>query len=125
MFSIHRLMASALQRCPPPTDHPALLVLGLGGGCLPTFFASQFPQATITAVDLDAAMVEVARTYFKLPEAVHTVVCDGVEYVKGLAERDEHVDYVFVDIDSKDMQSSASFPPMAFLSVCAVWVSEV
>ena len=94
-FSIHRCMASALLACPPLSASPRIVVLGLGGGCLPSF----------------------ARDFFRLPETVETVVMDGAEYVAKLKEEGKGVDYLFVDIDSKDLAENASFPPMQFLSV--------
>ena len=118
LFSIHQLMATSLLRCPPLTSSPSLLVLGLGGGCLPSFFLSQLPQAQVTAVDVDETMVELAKTYFKMPVEVTTVVMDGVKYVEEMAEKGKQVDYLFVDIDSKDNKGTPMFPPMSFLSVC-------
>ena len=116
-FSIHRCMASALLACPPLSPSPRIVVLGLGGGCLPSFFASFFPEAAITAVDVDKSVVRIARDFFRLPETVETVVMDGAEYVAKLKEEGKGVDYLFVDIDSKDLAENASFPPMQFLSV--------
>ena len=132
-FSIHRCMAAALLACPPATSAPRIVVLGVGGGCLPSFFHAFFPAARITAVDIDAAVVRVAREFFRLPEAVETVVADALEYVKALAARAEAVDYLFVDItgankidiDAKDPGENTSFPPMPFLSVGAAVVVEV
>lgn len=124
-FSIHRCMAAALLACPPTTPAPRIVVLGVGGGCLPSFFHAFFPAARITAVDIDAAVVRVAREFFRLPEAVETVVADALEYVKALAARAEAVDYLFVDIDAKDPGENTSFPPMPFLSVGAAVVVEV
>lgn len=110
-------MATSLLRCPPSTPSPSLLVLGLGGGCLPSFFRAQFPEAPITAVDIDETMMEIAKTYFKMPETVETVVMDGVKYVEELAAKGACVDYLFVDIDSKDSKGAPMFPPMPFLNV--------
>ena len=106
-------------------EQPRIVVLGVGGGCLPSFFHAFFPAARITAEDIDAAVVRVAREFFRLPEAVETVVADALEYVKALAARAEAVDYLFVDIDAKDPGENTSFPPMPFLSVGAAVVVEV
>lgn len=110
-------MASALLHCPPSTPSPSVLILGLGGGCLPSFLASQLPKASITAVDIDPTIIEIAHTYFKLASSVKTVACDGVKYVKDLGEKEETVDYLFVDIDSKEVNGKVSFPPLDFLTV--------
>ena len=71
----------------------------------------------MTAVDIDETMVDLAKTYFKMPAEVNTVVMDGVKYVEEIAGRGEQVDYLFVDIDSKDSKGMSMFPPMSFLSV--------
>ena len=123
-FSIHRCMAAALLACPPQTPAPRVVVLGVGGGCLPSFLHAYFPAARITAVDIDAAVVRVARELFRLPEAVETVVMDAQAYVAALAAREETVDYLFVDIDAKELGENTSFPPMPFLSVGAVTLAE-
>ena len=68
-------------------------------------------------MDVDKSVVRIARDFFRLPETVETVVMDGAEYVAKLKEEGKGVDYLFVDIDSKDLAENASFPPMQFLSV--------
>ena len=113
LFSVHMFMAGTLLLAPPPTS-PSILVLGLGGGCLPSFFVSQLPAARVRAVDLDPAVIDVARRYFDLPTQVEVEVADGIQYVETLQGP---VDYVFVDIDEKDRSGNASFPPIQFLEV--------
>ena len=110
-------MATALLHCPPLTPSPSLLVLGLGGGCLPSFLHTQLPEASITAVDIDNTIIDIAHQYFKLDTHIKTIACDGVKYVKYLEMKNETVDYLFVDIDSKDTHGNVSFPPMDFLTV--------
>lgn len=110
-------MASVMLHCPPLTPSPSILILGLGGGSLPSFLHSQLPDASITAVDIDQTILDIAHTYFKLATDITTIACDGVKYVKDLEMKNETVDYLFVDIDSKDTTGHVSFPPMDFLSV--------
>ena len=122
LFSIHQFMAASLLLSPPKTQSPNILILGLGGGCLPSFFKAVLPKATVTAIDIDAKIVEVARTFFKLPKEVKTVVQDGVQFVEEQVEHGGSFDIIMVDIDSKDVKSSFSFPPMPFLTVLTLCV---
>ena len=53
-------MASVLFVPEPKT----ILVIGLGGGTLPMAFHRLFNQTTIHAVEIDTAVVKVAKKYF-------------------------------------------------------------
>ena len=43
-----------------------ILVLGLGGATVQHYISQEFPEAKITSVDIDPAMVEIAKNYFNL-----------------------------------------------------------
>src|SRR5690349_204935 len=43
-----------------------ILVVGVGGGTLPTFLRRHYPDAAIDAVDIDPDVVQVAKAYFGL-----------------------------------------------------------
>jgi len=44
-----------------------VLMIGLGGGTVPTRYAQDYPHMQITVVELDPAVVDVARRYFHVP----------------------------------------------------------
>jgi spermidine synthase len=44
----------------------SLLAIGVGAGTLPAYLATALPHSTITAVDLDPVVLELARGYFGL-----------------------------------------------------------
>ncbi len=44
-----------------------VLMIGLGGGTVPTRYASDYPQMQVEVVELDLAVIEVARRYFQVP----------------------------------------------------------
>lgn len=119
-FSIHQFMAAALLLAPPRSASPRILVLGLGGGCLPSFLHASIPRAAITAVEIDETVAEIARKYFKLPEDVEVVVEDALQFVEKQQAAGKTYDVVIVDIDTKDLKATSSFPPVAFLTVCVV-----
>src|SRR3954469_9224725 len=60
VFEYLRMMMGALYLGPPPRR---VLVIGLGGGSLVTALESVLPQAHIDAVEVDPAVVRVAREY--------------------------------------------------------------
>jgi len=67
-----------------------VLLLGLGGGTLLALLASLYRGAEFRAVELDAAVIEAAKRYLGLSEAVvspASLTCgDAVEFVRHRAE---------------------------------------
>ena len=69
------------------------LVIGLGGGILPSLFSS-FGVAT-RVVEIDAAVLELAERYFAFdPTRVEVTIADGRQFLASTAER---YDYIFLD----------------------------
>ena len=60
-----KMMMAALLLNPAPGR---ILIVGLGGGSLPVALAALHPRADIDVVEIDPAVVEVARRYFGFPE---------------------------------------------------------
>ncbi len=61
-----------------------VLVVGLGGGTLPTFFRKQYPRMVIDTVDIDPGVVDVAKKFFGFREdaAMHAYVEDGRRFIE-------------------------------------------
>lgn len=58
--------------------HPRkILVVGLGGGAMPTFLRRNFPDATIDLAELDPAVMDVAKRFFFFAEDVNMKVHIG------------------------------------------------
>ncbi|VDM46087.1 unnamed protein product [Toxocara canis] len=59
------------------------LTVGLGGGCVNTFLRYTTENVNVTAVEIDASMVEVAKKFFGFieDERQHCVVDDGVHFL--------------------------------------------
>jgi spermidine synthase len=72
------------------------LVIGLGGGSIPSFLRKRFPQMQIDVVDIDPDVVEVARSHFGFREdaRMRVHVQDGRRFVEQTSER---YDLVFLD----------------------------
>lgn len=60
-------------------DARRVLMIGLGGGTVPTRYAQDYAPMAIEVVELDPQVLAVARGYFRLPrdDQVHVVVQDG------------------------------------------------
>jgi spermidine synthase len=71
-----------------------ILVVGLGGGTSARRYAEDFPRAHVTAVELDPALVDVARRYFGLPASVDVALGDGRSFLAGTTDR---YDLIVVD----------------------------
>ena len=72
------------------------LLIGLGGGAMVRFINHHFPEVRLDVVEIDPAMVAVARDFFGTREGPRTriLVADGFEY---LARASERYDLVLVD----------------------------
>ena len=98
------------------------VLVGLGGGGLASVLLQQdaYPALDrLDVIELDQAVVDVARRFFDFPESPKCVVTIG-EGVKELtrianAESPERRDVCILDVDAKDLTSPLSFPPAAFV----------
>jgi len=56
-----------------------VLIVGLGGGTIPSLLRKHYPKMTIDVVDIDPDVVAVAKKYFGFHEddAMHVRVADG------------------------------------------------
>jgi spermidine synthase len=72
------------------------LVIGLGGGTIPSFLRKRFPKMKIDAVDIDPGVVDVAKTHFGFREdaKMRAHVEDGRRFVEQSQER---YDLIFLD----------------------------
>jgi spermidine synthase len=76
-----------------------VLVVGLGGGTIPTALREVLPQAEIDAVEIDPAVTKVARNFFGFKDddklKVHEV--DGRVYVKRAIREGKKYDAILLD----------------------------
>ena len=71
-----------------------VLILGLGTGTFAEQCLEYFPGCSVTGVEIDEKIVNIAREYFDLPEEVNAVVGDGRAW---LTASDEQWDVIMVD----------------------------
>ena len=82
----------------------SILVIGLGGGSIPMTFADLFPSAQIDVIEIDDAVVKVAKEYFQFNESqnMRVFVGDGRPFIKRAGLRGEKYDYIVLDAFSGD-----------------------
>jgi len=95
-----RLNQSKLSKSSKPTKPFHMVQLGLGTGALTKFAHKHFPEAKVTAVDLNPAVIVAARVMFKLPapnEHLHLLETDALQYVTA-KKHQESIDLLQVDL---------------------------
>lgn len=74
----------------------SILVLGVGGGTVIHLLHKRYPQAHITAVDIDSTMIEIGKRYFALGGIPNlTLVCADA---KDFVEKKTKFDLIVVDL---------------------------
>ena len=93
---------------------PSVLIVGLGGGSLPSYIHQTFPLSNIHVVELDPAIADVAAAQFafKADSRLTLSVEDGLDF---LDNTDRKFNIIMLDVDSKDVTSGMSCPPPAFV----------
>lgn len=96
VFNYTRMMMGALYLNPVPRR---ILIIGLGGGTLPTALAGLLPAADIDIAEVDAAVVRVAERYFhfRAGPRVHVFEEDGRVFVKRALRNGQHYDLIMLD----------------------------
>lgn len=77
------------------------LLLGLGGGALIHYLHHHHPSTTITAIEVDETIIDIAKHFFYLPEDPRlNIICDDAS---GYFERETTTfDFILCDIYSSD-----------------------
>lgn len=95
-FDYYKMMLGALYLNPAPGR---ALVIGLGGGALPGALQRLFPALQMDVVEIDPAVVRVARKYFGFQPGPRTRVIeqDGRVFVKRALQQGLKYDLVLLD----------------------------
>lgn len=112
------MMASLLLRDPPRK----VLLIGLGAASLTRFLYRHYPQAHLTVVEIEPAVVAAARQFFKLPEdpkRLHLVIGDGAEY---MLSSDKKFDLILVDGFDEKARTGA-LETLPFYQACRAHLS--
>lgn len=107
-------------------DAPTHIVqFGLGTGALTKFCYRQFPDAQVTAVELNPAVITICQSMFKLPdedERLSIIEMDAMDYV---TDEDHHgtVDALQVDLYDATARGPVLDTP-EFYQACAALLKE-
>ena len=96
IFPYVRMLFAGLLANPEPER---ALMIGLGGGTVANVLVDVFPNITMDLVEVDRAVVKVARDYFDFREAENTEVhiIDGRVFTRRAVLRQERYDLVILD----------------------------
>ena len=96
VFDYIKMMLGALYLQPGPDR---VLIIGLGGGTLPTALARILPKAKIDTVEIDPAVVRVAQKYFSFRTTPTVTVSeeDGRVFVKRALKKGLKYDLIMLD----------------------------
>lgn len=91
-----KMMLGGLYVCPDPKK---ILVIGVGGGTLPMALSSMFQGAEIHAIEIDPAVITVAKRYFNFRPGKNTFVFeeDGRVFVKRAFKKGYKYDLIMLD----------------------------
>jgi len=106
----HTFMIGAMGAKPKAN----VLVVGLGGGVLPSYIVAKFPKVSVDCVEVDPLVARLAKDQFGLQESARlsVKVIEGAEFVKQQA--DKKYDVVIVDVDNKDSSIRMARPSRPF-----------
>ncbi len=97
-----------------------IVQLGLGAGALTKFCYRHFPDAHVTAIELNATVITTCEALFGLPpndDRLHVVQMDAMDFVTDSANR-AAVDVLQVDLYDEQAQAPV-FQSVEFYQACA------
>lgn len=97
VFSYTKLLMSSLLLLEKEPNN--ILIIGLGGGTMSNTLHELYPNANITNVEIDPAVINVARKYFDFIEndKVKTTAKDGRIFIKRAKLKQQQFDMVILD----------------------------
>ena len=102
VFNYTKLLFSSLLLLENPPEK--ILIVGLGGGTMSNTLHQLYPNAKIENVEIDPAVIKVARQYFSFFENdnITSKVQDGRIYVKRAAMKKQKYDWIILDAFNGD-----------------------
>ncbi|RBP82517.1 methyltransferase domain-containing protein [Marinomonas rhizomae] len=100
-FNYVKMVFSSLLYIDKPNN---VLIIGLGGGTLSNVIHQLYPNASINNVEIDPAVVKVARKYFHFIETnkVISTIQDGRIFIKRAALKQKKYDWIILDAFNGD-----------------------
>lgn len=91
------------------------LIIGLGGGGLPSFMHQTFPALLLDVVEIDSSIFDLAKECFGFcpDNRLKVFINDGLRHIDNVHEAT--YDIIMLDVDSKDTSIGMSCPPKDFV----------
>jgi spermidine synthase len=101
IFDYTQMMLAGLYLNPNPKK---ILIIGEGGGTIPTALQEMLPDAQIDLVEIDQAVDSVARNYFEFKPGpkMKVTISDGRVFVKRVMAQKPNYDLVLLDAFDAD-----------------------
>jgi spermidine synthase len=101
VFNYTKLLMASLLMMPEPKR---ILIIGLGGGTMSNTLAQLYPNSQIDNVEIDQAVIKVARNYFVFFENnnIKTYNQDGRIYIKRALLKKQQYDWIILDAFNGD-----------------------
>jgi spermidine synthase len=101
VFNYTKLLFSGLLLIEEPKK---ILIIGLGGGTMSNTLHQLYPKSVITNVEIDPAVIKVARQYFGFVENqnVSSVIQDGRIFIKRAILKKQQYDWIILDAFNGD-----------------------
>ena len=101
VFTYTQMMMAGLLLAPDPQR---ILMIGLGGGTLPLALNDLFPNVRVDVVEIDSAVVRIAREFFgfQSSERIKVFEMDGRIFTKRAIIRGDQYDLIFLDAFTGD-----------------------
>ncbi|MBL4822733.1 MAG: fused MFS/spermidine synthase [Colwellia sp.] len=101
VFNYTKLLMASLLVMPEPKR---ILIIGLGGGTMSNTLAQLYPQSQIDNVEIDQAVIKVARDYFGFFEnnKIKTYNQDGRIFIKRALLKKQQYDWIILDAFNGD-----------------------
>lgn len=96
VFDYARMSLAGLLVQPQPER---ILIVGLGGGSLPNALRKLYPNSQIDNIEIDEAVIRVARRYFRYQDdqRMRVFAEDGRLFVKKARRRQQQYDFILLD----------------------------
>lgn len=118
-----REMMAALLLRPEPEWPRKVLLIGLGAASLTKFLYRHRPQAKLTVVEIEPAVVAAARQFFKLPEDPKRLKIEIADGVAWLADCNKSFDLILLDGFDADARAGA-LDTLPFYRACRAHLND-
>lgn len=97
----------------------SVLLVGLGGGGLPTYIHTYYPHIKLDVVDIDPEIVTIATEWFGFQQDnnLQAHVADGLTFIQTEKDQGKKRHVIMLDVDSKDTTVGMSCPPEPFVDL--------